>query len=1587
MSRSIDQRIVDMQFNNKQFESGISESMGSLDNLKKGLGGLGDGALSGLATGVDTIASRFSTLGIIGMEVLQRITNAVIDLGVQMVKSLALEPIMQGFTEYELKMGAIQTIMAGSGEDLQTVNKYLDELNTYADRTIYSFADMTQNIGKFTNAGVKLEDSVAAIQGISNLAAVSGANANEASRAMYNFAQSISGGFVKLIDWKSIENANMATVEFKNYLLEAGVAAGTLERQANGMYKVLSTGADVSATLGFNDALKDQWLTTDVLVSTLSAYADETTDIGKKAFAAAQDVKTFSQLIDTMKEAVGSGWAQTFEIIIGDFEEAKALWTGINNVVSEWIDQSADARNNLLRGWDELGGRAALIESLKNIFEGLMSVIKPISEAFGNIFPPMTAERLYNLTEGLRAFTERLTLSDETSDKLRRTFEGLFTILGFIGDAFSFLFGVVGKVVGKLAPAGEGFLGITAAVGDFLVNLRETGSVADGFQQALEVIGDILDWIDEKIRLAVSKIAEYFGQFSGIDLGPLRIFSGEVETQFRPFTFVADVFKTAVEGIVNAWQAAQPFFQKIKDFFGPILTGIADGIKNFAAAAGINSFADLFNPAMLATIVFTIKKFVDTLTESVGGAKGLLEGITNILDGVRGSLEAYQSKLKSQALLNIAIAVGILAASLYLISSLDPKEMAVALAGITTLFIELSAVMIVMSKSMGSIKLGGVAVQMVAVATAVLILAAACKSMAELDWDELTRGLFGVAALLLELVMFTKLMGDGKGLTKVGIAMIPLATGLLIMSQAVKSLASLDWDELMRGLMGLGVVLLELTMFMKLMGDGKGIMKIGLAMIPLATGVLILSQAIKTMAGLSWEELAKGLLGLAGALLVIAGATKIVDEKAMLAMGVAMIGVGAGLAAIAGAMLIMATMSWEELAKGLVGVGGALLIIAGATKLMNPVNMLALGVSLVGVGAGLAIIGGVMTIFGGMSWEEIAKGLIMLAGSLTILAVASNAMTGAIAGAASMLVMAAALAVLTPSLVILGSMDLENIGLALLTLAGVFAIFGVAALVLTPVAPIMLALGAAVGLLGVGVLALGAGLLALSLAMTAFAAAGAAGMAALSYVLETLIMFIPTVAVKVGEGIVAILGVLVEAIPLIVEAIGLILAGVLDLLIEYTPKIMETLGVILTEVIALLVEYVPLIAEGALKIILGILQVMAENIQPIVEAALALMEGFLKGVAEGLPGVVTAAVDVIVAFLTTIGEQLPRIIDAGVEMIIDFINGMADTIRTRTPEMVTAIGNLASAIIEGLVGGLGAGVKAVVDAIVNVGKALWNGFKNFFGIKSPSTLMESEGGNVVGGLFNGLKAGIGKLGDIAKDIGGAIFNGIKGAVSNIGDIASNIVSTLGDGIKNGIGAIGNAAKSLGNSILGGIKGVLGINSPASTMIDAAGDVGDGLIIGFRDIMMPVQRVAENVGEGVADSMTEALGKVADALDPDMVAMNPTITPVIDMTQVERGLANTFDNPQNLNVGEIKGAASTVSGISQNGSRNDTTSDTSSNSRIAAMLDGFDQNMRELISKVGKLQVVMDTGTLVGAIGPDMDRELGSLANMTRRGVK
>lgn len=623
MSNSIDSKVVEMKFDNRDFEANVKNTMSTLDKLKDKLKFKGAEAgltsiqkasdkidFSGVSNGLDIASVKFSAFQVAGITAISNITNSLLGLGKNIVNTFAIEPRTQGFSEYELKMGSVQNIMNATGASVEEVGRYLNELNTYADKTIYSFSDMTANIGKFTNAGVGLDKAVAAIQGISNEAALSGANANEASRAMYNFAQALSQGSVRLIDWKSIELANMATLDFKNQLIQTAVAMGTLVEQ-NGKY--VSTTKDATghvsaafdATSMFNDSLSSQWLTTDVLVTTLGRYADETTDIGKKAFAAAKDVKTFSMMWDTLKESAGSGWAETFELIFGNFEEAKTLWTGLTNVFGDVISKISTARNTLVKSvmqgsWDQFTEKITSAGIKLDDFKGKLIEIasthgidmNSLIEKYGNFEAALA--RCDNagslVSEAIKSLADNAKVAETSQEDLNQK-------LSYFQD-------VVNRVWnGDFKNVEERYQALTDAGYDYSKVQDLVNKTVDGHRLTLEDLGDeqlkAVGYTQEEINKlhelsdeaqktgsSLNELVNSFGKRSGRDL----IFN---KTDGIVMNFVNSLLKLAEIG--------QKAFEKL---FHPIeASHIIDVLSDIQqATAWVFNYLDAHSEAMSNTL-------------------------------------------------------------------------------------------------------------------------------------------------------------------------------------------------------------------------------------------------------------------------------------------------------------------------------------------------------------------------------------------------------------------------------------------------------------------------------------------------------------------------------------------------------------------------------------------------------------------------------------------------------------------------------------------------------------------------------------------------------------------------------------------------------------------------------------------------------------------------------------------------------------------------------------------------------------------------------------------------------------------------
>jgi tape measure domain-containing protein len=1393
MSTTIDERVVEMRFDNKQFEQNIQTSLSSLDKLKKSLNLEGaakgletvndaankcSGNMSPLSNAVETVRVRFSALEVMAITALQNITNSALAAGKNLVSAFTIDPIKTGFEEYETQINAVQTILANTsskGTTLDQVNNALDELNHYADMTIYNFTEMTRNIGTFTAAGVDLDTSVAAIKGIANLAAVSGSNSQQASTAMYQLSQALAAGTVKLQDWNSVVNAGMGGQVFQDALKETAKVHG------------IAIDEMIKDEGSFRETLSKGWLTSDILTETLAKFTGDLNEdqlrtmgytddqiksimeMGKTANDAATKVKTFTQLFDTLKEAAQSGWTQSWEIIVGDFEEAKELLTEVSDTFSAVINASADARNKMLQDWKDLGGRTMMIEAVKNVFEGLVSVAKPVREAFNEIFPPMTGKQLAEITERIRDLTAKFKMGEESSKNLKNTFKGVFAVLDIVGQAFKAVAGGVGELIGLFLPAGNGVLSLTGSFGEYLVKLDETVKKTDIFGKAVSTVVDIVKTVITFVKTAGEKVKE-FGKAAGekFDFPGFELFHSFLERVHDRMAQIGDGAGKMKSGVIVAFEMMGEALEKCKFLkvmealwtaVKVIAGGIADAVGTMmgtlAEKLGNTDFSgvlDILNSIAVGGIALSVSKFLKSVTEP--------------LERVRGCFEAYQTNLKAGTLLKIGAAIALLAGSIVAISLIDSDKLSASLGAITVLFANLLGAMAIFNKiSSDTGKVSKACTAMIAMSVAVSILAGALKKVSDLDWGELARGLVGIAGLTTIVVASSKAMASSqKQVMKGATSLIIFGAAIKILASACEDLSKLQWDELGRGLTGVGVLFAEIAVFLR-------VAKFNGKMISTATGIVILSAAMKVLASackdfgqMEWSEIGKGLAGIGGLLAELAVFTNLAgNAKHVMSTGVALIAIGAAMKIFASAVKDFGQLQWDEIGRGLTAMGGALAEVAIAVNLM-PKNMIGIGTGLVIVGGALEIIANCMSKFGGMQWEEIGRGLTVMGGALAELAISLNFMKGTLGGSAALLVASGALAVLAPVLSILGALSWEAIAKGLISIAGAFTIIGLAGAVLTPLVPTILALSGAFALIGVGVLTIGAGLLAagtglsaLAIGFTALATAGAAGataiVAALTVIVTGIAGLIPAVLTKVGEGIIAICKVIAAGAPAIGEAVKAVVLTLIDVFVSCVPQL----------------------ADGALQLVVGVLAALVTYTPQIVDLAFKFLIGILDGIASNLPSLIKAGVDVLVAFFAGIVDAL-RGIDTGA--LLKGIAGIG-----LLSAIMLALSATASLVPGAMVGILGMGAVVAEMALVLAAVGLLSKLPGLsWLIGEGGKLLQGIGtaiGQFVGGIVGGFMSGVSsQFPQIGADLS-TFMNNVQPFLQG----ASQIQPSMMDGVK------------------------------------------------------------------------------------------------------------------------------------------------------------------------------------------------------------
>ena len=1549
MSKQVDERIVSMQFDNRHFEKNVHTSMSTLDKLKqklnlsgaaKGLDNLNASArkvdMSSLGNGVEAVRSKFSALEVMGVTALANITNSAVNAGKKIVAALTIDPVKTGLQEYETQINATQTILANTshqGTTLEDVNKALDELNKYADLTIYNFTEMTKNIGTFTAAGLDLDTSVKGIQGIANLAAVSGSTSEQASRAMYQLSQALAAGKMNLQDWNSVVNAGMGGKIFQNAL------ARTAKDFGNSVaFDAIEAGETFRNLLNPKDY--GDWLTSDVLIATLSKFTKtgaveylaelynisgdsikelqelgdttgyNTDEFNKLALSlangnqetakyitdilsmadtatdAATEVKTLSQLWDTLKETAQSGWTQTWELIIGDFDQAKKLFSGLYSFFSGIIEKSSDFRNKLIGGamgnpfsdfldkinnstigktvdkvnklamsldeyqkvvnqvWhgdyqnapvrfelldeagynhkviqdlvnkgldykltvddvaesekkfgvsvkettknieelsdeqlknagltkeeirmyrdlenqskktgksiqelvDEMGkkdGRTLLLESFKNAGMGLVTVLKAIKDAWLEVFPPPTVIQLYNIISAMNEFSQKLKVSEETADKVKRTFKGLFSILHIISTVVGGVLNTAFKILKQVLGAFNlNILDITASISDVIVKFDEwLTSVLD----FTGVIKAIVPYLIE----AGSAIKEWFSGIKDADNIPKYIVEGLVSG--------------LINGVKLVGQAAialgKAILEKIKDFLGihspstefievgqNIVSGLVIGIQNGASKVwevikgifekvvefvkGIN-WGAILSIALSGSMVFAIVKIAKALEKLASP----IEGISNVLSGLGEALSGFGKYMKGlsfsvrlNAIKNLVLAISLLVGAVILLTFFDKDKLwdsvkiLGAIIGILTVLVTVVSALAVLSNKFGAgtIKFSAITLGLIGISASLLILATVVKRIGSIDPEEAKRGFIGLTGLIVELGILLASYGllvKGKAAQNVGglgKSLLKISIALLILIGVIKLIANMSTRDLTKGLIVIGLLGAFFAALVAVSTlAGKNAVKVGQMFLSISAALLIMVMVIKLIAGMEWNEMGRGLVGLIAFttfILALVLITKL-GGKAAPKLGTMLLAMATAMLVLAIVIKLIAGMEWDELKKGVIGVVVLGLIVSslvGVAAAFAGKNAKLAGM-LLAMAVAIGILAGIAVLLGMVDIKSLAKGLIAVGILSALVALMVKSAKGATASVGSIVALAAAVAVLAASLVALSFVDTEALLTSALALTAVMIAFAL----MTAAASLLKGTDKLVGKLAplVGVVALLAVILGVMDALDVEPAIETAGSLALLLTAMSAAMFILGNTETVGKKAMSNLALM----GLIVGELAVILGVMKALDVEPAIETAGSLSLLLTAMSAALVilNFVGPNAKsgvgsmaliglvvGELAVILGLMAKF--DVNPSIETATALTillnAMSVALVILGMVGSLGPAAFIGIAALATLIAGIGGLI-VGIGALVTEFPKLEEFLNTGIPlieKIGTAIGAFFGNIVGGFIGGALTGALPVI---------------------------------------------------------------------------------------------------------------------------------------------------------------------------------------------------------------------------------------------------------------------------------------------------
>lgn len=1447
MSREVDERVVEMRFNNAQFESKVQQTMKTLtafdkklklDGAEKGLEKISGVAekmnFTKLESAIENLGSKFSAMEVIGVSALARITSQAVDAGERLVKSLSLDQVTAGWNKYAQKTASVQTIMNATGKSITKVNSYLDKLMWYSDETSYGFTDMTQSLGQLTAAGGDIDKMIPMIMGIANATAYAGKGASEFQRVIYNLNQSYSQGYLNLMDWKSVELAGVATAELKQQIIDTGVELGKIKKGA--------------VTVGtFGSTLSKKWADKTVMETAfgkladftmaikegvdngtyknasegIAALADQYDEATVKAFKAAQEAKSFSEAIDATKDAVSSGWLETFEIIFGNYDIAKGFWTDLTDSLWDLFAAGKDSRNDLLsgafdNGWTQMmkSGLSDVSDLLETgLYQGLSNV---------GVITDEDVEKAGSFGAAVGEALKKGKLSTETLEKALRGAGNGFSKMLDLSDAELKKLGYTRKEVENISSKFTKFFEKvddgTLSISDFADKMTQTSgrehlfngilNVLNDISAALQPMKDAFNDILGPTSEGIYKALTVFDEFTG-KLQLSEDTAGKVQRAFAGFFSVIKMglsfLKGVGSGIATVFTSLSPIGNSlltlaanIGDYFVKLeqssnITGTFSEVLSTLSyildkvAGGIQKVIDwIIELGTKTSVVFDPIKAVGTWFENfisfiTPKLKWLADKIGEIFEELGSGAAGAFGNLNKNAVwgfANAGMIAGLVAGIKGFLAAFKDIGSTIkdTVGGVTELLNKLG-------EAIAAWKNNKNAETLKTIATAVAILAGSLVVLSMVKPERLAASVAAMISLFIELLaalaIYDEITKKTKKVGKGTSSMVVMAAGVLILSSALKKIADIDSEKLVSSVIALGAVMAELVAaqvaISKWAPDGA---KHAISMLVMAAAVRVLAGAIEQLGSLAWDEIVKGLVAVGGLLAEVA-AFSALSKFSELSVGKAagILILAAALAVLEKSVIAFSKMSLKRIGRGLAAVGGLLAEIAAFSFLSSFADhILSTAVAMTILSGGLLILSNAMANLGGMSLEQIGAALAALGGGLIEMGIALTLVKGSLASAASFLIMAAALNALVSPLKTFSEMSLEEIGHGLLALGGAMGIFAIAVGGLSLIGPIVIGVSLALSLLaGSFALLLGA-MAAVSLMpvkmdvlVGALGTLGAAVGVFIAGVIAGLGTAIGSIATAIAEIVVAVCNAIAEAAPTIGDALIELITALCDVLITCMPKIEATVEVLIYALCDVLIACTPRILETIDTVFGNVFSYIGSK-------------------------------------LTDLGKWLwEKIKDPfGVNNAVDAAKESGK--------------NVAAGYAEGIA----EGADLPATGIVGLAKAAQTAFKMFWGIHSPSKLAAEDAGYIVDGLIQGL----GNNTDAAKSAMAALANGMNDTFSNELGLQSStsvsmkdgqlFVSDVGEGVANKADNLCSFMENLGVRAHNAFRSGLGLSGSQST---------------------------------------------------------------------------------------------------------------------------------------------------------------------------